>query len=326
MSINKSRVISELQLRGFGSKGWMHSEKTSCPHCGKWDKFGIIFNDKGGSTNCFYGCTPNLSLYKYLIHLKLPHLIDGVREYIKQPKLTPLIKENAIKNHELEEKKLPSGFKRVYYDEYLDERGWTPEQYNLFQVGVSKDPRLKDYLVFIINQKGKVVAWLARSKRSKEWHKQNLKDYKEERSPLYLRYRNSEKTDFENILGGFDEITNNTHTVWLVEGIMDKISLDRLYNLYGGEEIKCCFTFGNKLSDFQLNLLSETKVKNIIMLYDFGTTKAVKQYGAKLTRKFNVFVGEFRDEEIDAGDATKDYMDNIFKNIKEYFYFYKNRL
>ena len=75
MRINKDKVIEELGLKYFGAKGWMSSDETACPVCGRKDKFGILFTPTGGVTHCFYNCSDNMSLGKYLRHIKREDLI-----------------------------------------------------------------------------------------------------------------------------------------------------------------------------------------------------------------------------------------------------------
>lgn len=326
--INKEQVIKELGLRKFGHKGWMKSPDLKCPKCGRSDKFGIKFNEKGGGTaHCFYEVGEGMSLYRFLKHIGRDDLIiyeKGLRSI--DMSLESLKNDEEFIYQEPDTKKEPKGYKRIFFDDYLDERGFEPEQYNILNVGKSDDYLLKNYIVFLLKQKGKVVGWLARSKYDKEWHNENLRKFKDGEGSLVLRYRNSSKTDFDRILGGFDEITPNTEEVWIVEGIFDKANLDRLYGLYNNEKVKCLFTFGNRVTDNHLYLLKTTNIKKIVMLYDYGTVKQVKKHSLQLARNFEVWVGEFKTEDIDAGDATKKYMDNIFSNLKNYFYFYTNRL
>jgi hypothetical protein len=328
--LNKEKIISEFNLVTFGSKGWMHSSKSTCPKCNKWDKFGILFTPKGGIINCFY-CKEPKSLYKYLKEIGRDDLINNEKVFKTIDETLSSLKESNNINHNndlLQEVKLPNGLKKVYFDKYLNNRGFTPEQYSLFGVSkTDKDIFLRNYIVFVIKQNNVNVGWLARSKYSKEWHKQNLKEYKEKGVLLKLRYRNSEGTDFAKILLGIDEITVNTHTVYLVEGLFDKSNVDNELGLYNNEDIKCLCTFGDKISSYQINLLRFKKsVKNIIILYDYGTSKQSKIYGSELMKYFNVKVGYFPDEDIDAGEAKKSYLENILNNSKSFLDFYLSRI
>jgi hypothetical protein len=325
--INPDKIKEELNLKPFGAKGWWGNKNLKCLKCGRGDKLGIKFTDKGGVVHCFYEIGEGVSIYKYLREIGRDDLILTEPKIRKAEfKIEDLKKEKEL-DLELPEKKLPRGFKRIYFDGYLDDRGFEPHQYNQFNIGISTDYLLKGYLVFLLKQEDKVVGWVARSKMEKEWHEENLKKFKEGEEGLVLRYRNSKNTDFNKILGGFDEITENTEEIWIVEGIFDKSNLDNIYGLNSQEKIKCCFTFGNRVTDHHLRLLKKkTNVKKIIMLYDFGTTKQTKKHSLQLSKNFEVMIGEFKDENVDAGNADREYMDEIFLNVKNYFYFYKNRI
>jgi hypothetical protein len=325
--INKERIVKEFNLKPFGSKGWMSSSNIKCPLCGRSDKIGILFTNKGGVVHCFYE-HEGISLNKYLKEIGRGDLIEG--EYYSKPIEEKLENSFEIYNRKvevggLEEKEKPFKYRRIYYDEYLDSRGWEPIQYNKYKVGVSEDIRLKKYLIFLLYQENKLVGWLARSKNSKEWHKDNFRRFKENKETLKLRYRNSNNTDFEKILGGYDEITENTKELYLVEGLFDCANVNKQLGLYDNEEIKCCYTFGNYVSEHQAALIRKTNVEKIIILYDFGTNSQVKRCGWEL-KDYDLRVGEFKQEEIDAGDSSKDYLKSIIKNSKNFYYFYKNRL
>ena len=118
---------------------------------------------------------------------------------------------------ELSIKTPPFGFQRLYFDTYLEERNFLPEHYELFQVGETKIyPKLVGYLIFqFFNEKGECIAWMARSRKDKKWHEENLKNFKAGLGQLVLRYDNSLDTDFSKILGGYNEITSKTDTLIL---------------------------------------------------------------------------------------------------------------
>jgi hypothetical protein len=239
------------------------------------------------------------------------------------------IKKEDQENEELVECKLPKGYNRIYFDSYLRERNFKTYQYDQFEVGITNnflEKRLHNYLIFVLKQEGKMVGWLARSKYSKEWHKKNLEDYKSGICRLVLRYENSKGTDFDKILGGFDEITDNTVTVILVEGLFDKTNTSNILQTNKSEELKVCFTFGNKVSDNQIKLLRKTKVKNIILMYDSNTIKQSRKYSMELSKYFNVEVCSINDPEIDPGNADKNFIYNLLDNSKNFLYFYNSKL
>jgi len=123
------------------------------------------------------------------------------------------------------------------------------------------------------------------------------------------------------MLGGLDEITDRTHTLILVEGLMDKANIDRLMDLDNIDEIKCCFTFGSNLSEDQIKLIPNS-VEEIILMYDLGTFNIMQDVGSRLLTMFDVKVAILKDDDIDPGNMDKKYLFNILENLKEFLYFY----
>lgn len=323
--MNKDRIIQELSLTPFGNKGWMHSKNTPCIfRCDKWDKFGILFTTDGGIVRCMR-CGESTSLHGYLLKINRRDLIDRFSAPISD-EIKTLDNKAETETREQIEVKLPTGFKRIFYDDYLDERGFTPEQYNLFKTGVSLDMRLQNHIVFPLYQEGKLVSWLARSRKSKEWHKQNILDYKEGHSRLVLRYYNAPDTYFEDILGGYDEIVENqTHTVILVEGLTDKANVDRKLLLYAKNDVKCCFTFGKNLSENQINLLLKKGVKNIILMYDPDALKEIEKFSLNYINKFDsIKCAKLQDR--DPGDMTEEDFEIVMNTLREPIDFYINNI
>ncbi len=291
--INKESIIKEFDLKAFGAKGWMRSKQLFCPNCGQNDEFALKFTDRGGVVHCLHSQTCNnysSGLYKYLKEIGRSDLLSFERE-INIQKFPLFVSE--IENEEnvnLEEKKLPLLFKRIYDDEYLNNRGFLPTDYDLFEIGESRiDLRLQGYIIFqIFDENKKRVAWLARSRKSKKWHDNNLKKYKAGEAYLKTRYKNSEETEFGEILGGVNEITENTDTLIIVEGITDKVSIDGKLKLHQQEEVKCCFTFGNKISEQQAKKIKNfPNIENIFILFDWGTIKQSKSAGIILLKYTN---------------------------------------
>ncbi len=317
--MNSNRVIEAFHLRPFGSKGWL-SGKLNCPECGKGDKFGVLFIDKGGVARCFY-CQQSYPLFKVLLGRGRGDLLDFDYEYTPTSKLPSLYKAKQPVVNGKTPVQLPIGFIRVDSHPYLEERGFTKEQYDQFEVGVAElDPRTENKIVFKINQRGELVGWLARSTKTKEYHHANLKAHKREGAPLELRYRNS-NNDFSRMLGGLDEITPQTITLILVEGLFDKANVDRLLGLNFQEEVKCCFTFGSDLSRDQVDLIPGT-VQEVILMYDKGTITNMRAAGGKLMSSYQVSVALIKDEEIDPGNMDREYLSQILSNLMDYLYFY----
>jgi 5S rRNA maturation endonuclease (ribonuclease M5) len=237
--------------------------------------------------------------------------------------------QEVVEEEELPEVQLPKGYERVYFDEYLRDRNFKSYQYDQFEVGITKhflERRLHNYLIFVLKQKGKIVGWLARSKYSKEWHKDNLEKSKLDECKLKLRYMNSTGTDFEKILGGFDEITENTHTVIAVEGMFDKTNISNLMQTRQSEDLKVIFTFGDKFSDHQIKLLRTTNVERVILMYDSNTIGQSKRYSMELSKYFDTQVCCIEDESVDPGNMTAEYLQKLLGNMKNFLYFYSSKI
>ena len=121
-------------------------------------------------------------------------------------------------------------------------------------------------------------------------------------------------TDFGSLLFGFDEITNKTETVVLVEGIFDKIAVDKTLDLWNGEEIKCVCTFGKKISDVQIRKLKSKGVSSVILLYDFDALKETKEYGLRLKSYFKTYITYTTRKDID--ECSRDEALEVFRNLR----------
>jgi len=315
--MNKSKIISEFSLTTFGSKGFLKGQ-LYCPECSRNDKFGILFKENGALCHCFY-CSTSYSLNKILRDIGRTDLLEYDFDYEPTSSLAPLKKEEEIADDK--DTKLPIGFMRIKQDDYLDARGFTPEQYDQFHVGVAElDPKTEDKIVFQLYQHDVPAGWMARSRKSKEWHHENLRRHRELGEPLVLRYRNS-NNDFSRMLGGLDEIMKDTHTLILVEGIMDKANIDRLMHLNEQQEIKCCFTFGSDLSINQIDLIPES-VDTVILMYDAGTIKMMKLAGGRLMSSFDVQVALIEGRDADPGSISEKELSKLLSNLKSFIYFY----
>ena len=93
-------------------------------------------------------------------------------------------------------------------------------------------------------------------------------------------------TAFRSLLFGYDEINEHTITVILVEGIFDKIAVDKVLGLWNNDEVKCVATFGKKISEDQIHKLELKGVSRVILLYDFDAVKDIKKYGMILQQHF----------------------------------------
>lgn len=329
MKINKDKLVEEFALVSFGAKGFLHSKYLPCPFCGgRGDKFGIKIDPSGGVFNCFR-CGTKGSIFKLLSKINRLDLISREGDdFTFKDRLDEYLLSSNITEEDLscEEIPMPIGFRPILEDEYLKQRGWESWQYQALKAGTSLDPRLKNMITFLLFEDGKCIGYLSRSKRTKEWHKKNLEDAKKGLCRLVLRYDNSTGTKFEKVVGGIDELVEGeTKTVLLVEGIMDKANTDKVLGLNEGPEVKCCFTFGCKLSDTQILKLLKKGIENIILLYDPGTIQQVKTTSLRLSKYFNIYIGELLGSK-DPGEMNICDFEKVFVSLKDPIEYYLDRI
>lgn len=278
-----------------------------CPFCGKEQHFYIsketqLFDCKK--------CGEYGSIYKLLKQLDKTYLLGGatieVRETINS--LRSML-EDELESDEVELKELPvihmpAGWKvSVASTEYLKNRGITSKDCKRYNIGATDLYRkYQNYVLIPIYDGGKIRGFLGR--------------YGAKKVPSdRLRYNNSVGTEFSKILFGYDEITENTTTVILVEGIFDKIAVDKVLHLWDSEEIKCVCTFGKKISPEQSKKLRLKGVTNVILLYDFDAIKDIKRYGLELENYFVTSITYTMKKDIDECSETEA-MD-VFANLQK---------
>lgn len=184
----------------------------------------------------------------------------------------------------------PLGWKQTFNDEYLNKRGFT--EYKYYPVGrtVLESTVKNDYVIFLVTENDQIKGWVGRH----IWSKKQIDDYNRNYQLKYgtgnkiRRYRNALNVDFAKLLYGIDEITTNTSIVILVEGIFDKIAVDRKMKLHLQEEIKCCATFKGHVSDEQIAKLKLKGVNSIILLYDPDVIDKIKESSLRLEKFFEV--------------------------------------
>ncbi len=307
------------------AKGWMTSPEA-CPFCGKTeDHFGIRFNTPSGSYNNYisFRCLRceerggEFKLLKAIDHLHiLEHgeFIDHSKKLEKRVTL-PVANLNEIDVDSPVMPK-PEGFRRIYEDKYLESRGFEDWQFETYCIGkTDKDFRLKGYLIFLIMENGKCKGNVSRSTKSKEWineYNDKVREYNknrkkgEKRKPKWLRYRNDD-AEFDKLLMGIDEISEETVVVILVEGVTDKANVDRLLELNLSPKTKCVCTFGKSISDEQIAKLRKwgPNIKTTILIYDPDAMESAKGEGERLGQVFsNALIGFTRDN--DPGDMDFD--------------------
>lgn len=345
MPVLKDKFISDFHLKVSGSKGWMIGYQKLglfCPCCKHKDpsRLAFIFDTKSerASFKCVKcGYSSRLEKFLWLNNKKEyitkykdlnPNVIAEGRKLNEKPLINE--KENL---EELPEVMLPLLFKRVKYDKYLQERGAKLQLYKHWIIGKTEyEHNLYNYVIFVIQELGRNVGWVARCKHSKEY----IDNYNKTHDKKILRWKNSPGSDFAKIVFGLDEITENTKTLIIVEGITSKLKTDCNLNLYNQEEIKCVCTFGKKTSQIQLEKIKQ-KAKNLnklILFYDTDAIRETKKYIFEYQEQFkgvDVFVALcwFKNEKgqyKDAGDLNKEELEYCLNHLKTPFDFFENTL
>lgn len=280
-----------------------------CPYCGG-DEFGISVKD-----NHLFGCFRKSqcgetgNIYKLLKKIGRQDLLE--EEVIKLGEKLEIEldkKEEEEFNLSLPTIHPPIGFRRVTENQYLDERGFV--DFDKYKVGVTKlDPKFKDRAIFLVEEDGELKGFLGRS-------------IKDEIKP---KYRNS-KSDFAKLLLGMEEIEEETHTLILVEGLLDKVNVDRLLNLDQQSQIKCCCTFGAKVSLFQIFKMKMFDIKNIILFYENDVIGVIQKYAFKLEQEFEKVEIILPPKDKDPGDINKEEMDASLEKRYVPMDFYRKKL
>lgn len=340
MRYDRGKIIDALALTPFGSQGWMSNKDMECPFCGKKGKWGIIFNPEGGATFHCWKCPRKSPLSEFLKKIGRTDLMKRTFEgnvksvlnkILGQEEVSDWMKEvQPLTEEDLKPVSLPLRLKPLVDDEYLNSRGFRPEHYAEFEPSYTDsalEPKLHNFIVFKMKMNGVCVAWWARSRYSKEWHKENLEAYKRHEADLVLRYRNSEN-NFQNLLGGYDElIEGTTKTVIIVEGIFDKVNIDNLLGLQHTDDVKCCFTFGNNIGKGQIQSLLRKQVERVILLYDYKTINESKEAALRMVDLFDeVYVTAIRREGVDPGNITLDYLEEVLGGASDPINYFCNKI
>lgn len=303
-------------LKSFISGSRFDNRKTNilgnCPWCG-FGEFGISTND-GHPFQCFRAskCGESGNIFKLLKKLDRLDLLNIVDKIDYSEKLENIISKKLESNEiniDIRTITPPLGFKRITHHPYLEQRGFI--DYEKYIVGTTKlDSKLRDYVIFMIQDGGELKGFVSRSTHSKEY----VNKYNESHDKKIHRYNNSTDTEFEKLLAGYDEITNSTNTIILVEGLFKKINIDKLLDLDSQEEIKCCVTFGAKISIEQIFKLQLKGIERIILMFDPDVINKIKKHSMELMREFEtVQIGFHKSkspDEFDINDLSE-VLDNL---------------
>jgi DNA primase len=284
---NNSKISDE-DLKSVLGKVKLGSQNhyiSDCPICGKTGHFYIKRNTQLWDCK---KCGESGNIISLLIAVNKLFLL-GEYKSIDREKITLLNEYLKQFDEDLDtavsERKKPVGFKRVSKDSYLEKRKLTQSNFQKFDIGYSNlTPSLKDYVIFLIKEDNLTRGYVARL----NWSKEKIKRYENETGIKKPRYRNDKGAKFSNLLFGYDEINENTSTVILVEGLIDKITLDNILCLDEQDEIKCCATFGKKISQFQILKLLSKNLKKVILIFDDDAIPEMKKYGSLLSNFFLV--------------------------------------
>lgn len=273
-----------------------------CPYCGKEAHFYI--SKKTQMWDC-KKCGEAGNIFRLLRYLDKLYLLGGktVDETNHINSIRHLEENNEVVEYVEEPKvKLPVGWKQLNNsNEYLMGRGITPELCKRYHFGATTlMQKYKGYIIVPIYDNGVVRGFIGR------YGAKLVPEGK-------LRYSNSLHTKFSKLLFGYDEITENTTTVILVEGIFDKIAVDKVLGLWDDEAVKCVCTFGKKISDEQIVKLELKGVEKVILLYDFDAVKDIKKYGLILQQHFITVITFTTKKDID--ECTQEEALEVFKHL-----------
>lgn len=300
---------------------------TNCPEC-KQQEFSISIED-----NHLCGCFRGKCGFKgniFTLMKKIGRVDVLINKDIKFDKLEQikLIKEEEELDLNLPDIIIPMGWKRLYFDEYLNSRNFN--EYDRYKVGFTEmHPKLtRDYIVFLIEEEGNLKGYIGRNRRSKsEIEKINAYYKKMHIDKRVNRYINS-STDFAKLVFGIDEITENTTTLIIVEGIFDKFNIDRLLNLHDQEEIKCIATFKCAVSKEQIYKIQQrgVNINTTILLYDNDVIDSIKQAAFELKEYLgNVLIGYWENEK-DPGDFNEEDIQGVLADLQTPTHFNVNKV
>lgn len=300
-----------------------------CPMCGH-NEFGISL-EEGHRFGCYRkkNCGWTGNIVTLLRHLGKYDLILFERSNVLSGRIE--LEEFDVSGLELNAPTIsyPIGWRRLFEDEYLASRGLQSGDYDRYEVGRTKlDIKMKnDYVIFGVKEHGELKGWVGRHTWSKERIEAYNNDYKKKYgiSNKIKRYLNS-LSDFAKLIYGFDEVIEGaTKIVICVEGIFDKINVDRLLNLHTQDIVKCNATFKCDVSDEQIVKWKQKGIESLILLYDPDVIRQTKTSIERLERFFNVKVG-YSASGCDPGDMSETDIDNALDRLEDPIQFKINKL
>lgn len=289
----------------------------SCPECGH-NEFGVSL-DEGHRFGCYRKnkCGFNGNIFTLLRYLgKMDEVLqEKVKELPKKIVTHPPFED--FDDLHLENITPPLGWKRVFDNPYLNDRGFTELDYNRYPVGITNlDPRLKkNYIVFLCEQQNNIKGWVSRRTQSKQQIDNINAIRKAQGLKPVVRYINS-FSDFAKMCYGIDEIDDQVKVLIIVEGIFDKINIDRLLNLHNRSDVKCIATYKAAISKEQIGLIMKhgPNIETSILLYDSDVIKSIKNSMNILQKYYNVLVGYHSTK--DPGDMNNEDLDLVLSTLQ----------
>ena len=280
--------------------------RATCPFCYKDDHFYI--NKSTFLWDC-KKCGEKGNLFKLLRHCDKSDLLEFETELFV-PKLFSSKKREEIQKPSNSIVKLPATYKRVYKDKYLSGRGFSKFDFKRYEVGRVKHGKYRNYVLFPVLEAGVLRGFLGRI----VFDKKTIKSIEFNTGKSVAKYRNEGK--FNRLLYGIDEINFYTKTVIIVEGVFDKIKVDKRLRLSNSPSIKCVATFGKSVSDHQINELKCRKhIESLVIAQDSDAIEQTRILSQKTSRFFNVKIAFLEgDEDVDSISEEKFF--HLFSNLK----------
>ena len=302
----KTRRISDSDLTSILTNARLNNRGQyvcDCPFCGKEHHFYI--SQKTQLWDC-KKCGEHGNIGKLLRKLQKNYLLEGstieIRDRVSSIRSSINELDSCVEVSELPIVKMPIGFK-VRCNSYLLSRGISMDDCVRYNIGYTDIvSKYENYVLIPIYDGGSVRGYVGR------YASGNVPDDR-------LRYNNSVGTKFSDLLFGYDEITEETIAVIIVEGIFDKIAVDKALGLFDSDQVKCVCTFGKKISDVQIKKLCDKGVSRVVLLYDFDAIKDIKKYGLKLENYFVTRITYTTRKDIDecTRDETLSVFDHLYK-------------
>jgi len=286
-----------------------------CPFCHKSDHFYI------NRDSYLWDCKKCSEDGNIIVLLKLLGRLDLIKfkESVKRDfgdlfDDSFLKKEEELKIEEVPDYSMPIGYKRIYSDLYLKQRGFVENDFKCHEVGkTSIIPSLEKYLLFPIRQDGNIKGYVARLCVQ---------------SNALKRYDNPTAVPFGSLLYGIDEINEETDTVYIGEGIFDKFNIQKGLNFLELDNCVALCSFGKKLSDNQIYLLKLKNIKKIVLFYDPDAISSINKYIWRLNENmfeteicFNSTFKNEKGELKDPGELNIDEMAKCLQNKYSPFIF-----